>query len=225
MSKIIAAIGPPSTGKSASMRTLDPDETFIVSCIGKTPPFQGWSDDYPEFTKENREEGRFYDLDVPPRQMANKLEWILNAINEKRKDVKVVVIDDFQYVLSFQYMDRALENGWDKFTEMGVSIFDVINNARQMRDDLMIVFLSHSADKSDASHGMEGFKTIGKMLDKHVDLEGLFNIILFSERVDGEYRFLTQTDGERIARSPMGMFDERIPNDLGMVVDRIREYN
>jgi len=135
------------------------------------------------------------------------------------------VIDDFQYVLSFQYMDRALENGWDKFTEMGVSIFDVINNARQMRDDLMIVFLSHSADKSDASHGMEGFKTIGKMLDKHVDLEGLFNIILFSERVDGEYRFLTQTDGERIARSPMGMFDERIPNDLGMVVDRIREYN
>lgn len=225
MSQIAAVIGPPSTGKSASMRTLDPEETFIISSIGKPPPFQGWASDYPEFSKENTD-GRYFELDVPPRQMTDKLEWILKSISNKRDDVSTIVIDDFQYVMSFEYMDRALENGWDKFSEMGVSVFDVIDTARRLRDDLTIVFLTHSAEKDDASHGMKGFKTIGKMLDKHIDLEGLFNLILFSTSPEpGQYKFLTKTDGDRIARAPMGMFDDAlVDNDLGMVMDRMQEY-
>lgn len=225
MSQIAAVIGPPGTGKSASMRTLDPEETFIVSTIGKHPPWLGWRDEYPTFSKENTD-GRYFELDVPPRQMTSKLEWILKSISNKREDIRTIVVDDFQYAMSFEYMDRALESGWDKFSEMGVNVFDVIDTARRLRDDIVVVFLTHSAEKEDASHGLEGFKTIGKMLDKHIDLEGLFNMILFSVNPEpGKYRFLTQNDGERIARAPMGMFDDAlIKNDLGMVMDRLREY-
>lgn len=226
MSQIAAVIGPPSTGKSASMRTLDPEETFIVSCIGKSPPFQGWADDYPRFSKENTD-GHYFELEVPPRQMTDKLQWIMKAVSNKREDIKVMVIDDFQYTMSFEYMDRALESGWDKFSEMGVSVFDVIDTARRLRSDLIVVFLTHSAQKEKSSHGLKGFKTIGNMIDKNIDLEGLFNLILFSVSPEpGEYRFLTETDGERIARTPMGMFNTpTIPNDLGAVVEEVQKHS
>jgi len=226
MSEIAAIVGPPGSGKSASMRTLDPEETFIVSCIGKAPPFPGWADDYPEFSKENTD-GHYFELDVPPRQMTDKLEWVMKAVSNKRDDIKVLCIDDFQYTMSFEFMDRALESGWDKFSEMGVSVFDVIDTARRLRDDLIVVFLTHSAEKESASHGMVGIKTIGKMIDKNLDMEGLFNLILFATSPEpGQYKFLTETDGERIARTPMGMFDKSlVDNDLGAVIERLREYN
>jgi len=132
--------------------------------------------------------------------------------------------------MSFEFMAKAKEKGYDKFTNIAKNTFDVLNVARNLRDDLIVFSLYHEEEVSDNFAKRRKIKTIGKLLDDKITLEGLFTIVLFTEVVTGEdnntnYYFSTQTDGSSTAKSPKGMFEEKlIPNDLNLVAESINSY-
>lgn len=223
MSELIGIFGPSGQGKSTAIRTLDPKETFIINVTGKSLPFPGWKAKY-----RQGQGGNYYVTDDH-----STINQILTGSTGSsglvdRENAKYIVIDDFQYLMSFELMARAQEEGWNKFTQMAQHAFSVLNNARKMRADQKVFILCHTAEKED---GTEGMKTVGKMLDEKIVPEGLFTIALFTH-VDNQeddptrkYWFQTQTNGKRTAKSPMGMFEDYlIPNNLQYVADKVDEY-
>ena len=158
------------------------------------------------------------------RVIANNLELISRAFQRCELDTKIktIIVDDFQYVLSDEYMRKATEKGFDKFTIMAQNYYNILKIAQNMREDLNIIFLSHSETKDD---GTTKVKTIGKLLDDKITIEGLFTIVLNTKVEDGSYYFETQNNGFNTSKSPKGMFEEfKIPNDLKYVVDKVNEY-
>ena len=159
---------------------------------------------------------------------AHQIEACLKYVSEKRKEIKTVVIDDFQYMSSFEFFERVDEKGYEKFTQIGANLARIARMPKDLRDDLTVIFLTHAEESTD----MEGkrkvkAKTIGKMVDEKLSLEGLFSIVLFGKvkkNKEGEIRYVfeTQNNGENTCKSPRGMFDNvEIPNDLQFVKDSI----
>jgi hypothetical protein len=208
-------MGESGTGKSTSIRNLNPAETFIINVLDKPLPFKGFKNSYIKLTKENN--GNYYASDDHRAILK-----VIHYINEKRPDIKNVVIDDFQYVMANEYMRRAKERGFDKFTEIGQSAWGIIINIALCRDDLFFFILSHT--ENDAS-GKVKCKTIGKMIDNTITFEGMFTVVLHSMITDGKYKFLAQNDGIHIAKSPMGMFEDLLlDNDLLSIKEKMTEY-
>jgi len=224
MSRAVGILGPSGTGKSTSYRNLDPEKTYLINIAGKEIPFPASESKY--ITKDQVDDNEFHnrrDTHDP-----KEIEVVLRAIDQKQTHFKNVIIDDIQYLMSFEFMSRIKEKGWDKFQDVALNFFNVIQAARHMRSDLNVFFMGHIAEKDD---GMKGLKTVGKATDQYTNPEGLFTMILqtevFPEREDPSerYMFMTRTDGNRVCRSPLGMFkDTYIPNDLKLVVDRMDEY-
>jgi len=215
MSQIIVIYGESGTGKSTSLRTLDPKETFVINVMGKPLPFKGWKNQYTLRTKEAG--GNMLVSDN-----SNNIVTILTNIDKKMPEIKTIVIDDFQYTMANEFMRRATEKGYEKFTQIGQNAWNIISQASALRDDLKVFFLTHS-DTDET--GKSKIKTIGKMLDDKICLAGLFTIVLYSTMIDDRYVFLTQSTSNAIAKSPLGMFDEKlIGNDLSSVIEKINEY-
>lgn len=228
MSKSILIIGESGSGKSTSIENLNPKETFIIKVTDKDLPFKGWKSKYSTFVyneSTNTSTGNLY-----ISHSATSVVKILNHISNTRKDITNIIIDDVQYIMSFEYMAKAKETGYAKFTEIAKNMFDVITNTSKLRDDLFVFLLAHSEMISDAEGNSKiKMKTIGKLLDDKITLEGLFTIVLLTTvepTKDGAiYQFITNTDGRTTAKSPKGMFDMKIPNDLELVKNKIIEYN
>lgn len=131
----------------------------------------------------------------------------------------------------FEAMDKATEKGYEKFTILAQRFYSVLKEAMSARDDLKIFILTHSDNIGDSITPMYKMKTIGKMVDTVITLEGLFTYVLFTTRKmndDGiiEYKFMTNSDGTNTAKTPLGCFKELyVDNDLQMIFDRIDEYN
>ena len=229
MAELIAVVGESGSGKTTSIRNLNPEETFIISTTGKRPGIQGAKKKYPNFTinKETKTvSGNFYTAST-----AEDISKILTFINSKLLNVKTVIIDDYQYIMGFEAMDRAGQKGYDKFTEMAQHAYQVIKDAMNLRDDLYVVILTHSENTGDKLNPYYKIKTQGKMLDQVITLEGLFTYVFFTEvGHDDEgkpsYQFKTNSDGTCTAKSPMGLFtDLLIDNDLNFIINKIKEYN
>ena len=150
---------------------------------------------------------------------------------EKRKDIKNLVIDDFQYMSSFEFFERVDEKGYEKFTQIGAGLARIARMPKDLREDLTVFFLTHAEESTD----MDGkrklkAKTIGKMVDEKLTLEGLFSIVLYGKVKKGKddvirYVFETQTTGDNTCKSPKGMFDTfEIANDLGLVKKGITDF-
>jgi hypothetical protein len=224
MSELIGVVGESGTGKSTSARTLDPKKTAIVNCVGKPLPIKGWKKNYTPFKGKT---GNYFASDQSKDIIA-----FLDAINKDRLDIKEVLIDDWQYTMSNEFMRRSSEKGFEKFTEIGKHAWQILNKAKSLREDLKVYISTHS-DTVPGEFGAKPtikIKTIGKLLDDKINPAGLFTILLFTDvhkKEDGsmEYRFVTNNDGTYPAKSPMDMFkDTYIPNDLGAVSKAIDEY-
>ena len=224
MAQSVLIIADSGTGKSTSMRNLDPKETFIINIANKPLPFKGWKKNYTNISKDN-----------PKGNMtsASSAAGIIKAIqhvNDKMPHVTNLIIDDWQYMSSFEYFDRASEKGYDKFTQIAASLAQVAKMPKDLRDDLYVFFLTHSEESTDVNgHRKVKAKTIGKMIDNTLTLEGLFSIVLFGrvkKTEDSlEYGFDTVNNGENTCKSPIDMFKESfIPNDLQFVKDCIKDY-
>ena len=201
MANKILILGNSGTGKSASLRNFSEDEVAVISCAGKPLPFQNNFEQY-----------------VP--KFETLVHDIIQAMDKTNK--KVIIIDDFQYVLSFPWLRRIKEKGWEKFEDIQSDYFNIIQACDYMADDVTVYFLSHTTTDE---NGNEKIKTIGKMLDERIQIEGMFTICLKTSVQDGKYYFLTQNSGRDTVKSPMGMFDSyAIDNDLKYVDTRIRNY-
>ena len=226
MANSVLVIADSGTGKSTSIRTLNPDETFIINIANKPLPFKGWKSMYSQITKDNPK-GNLTSAATAPGIIK-----AMRHVNDKMDHIKNIVIDDWQYMSSFEYFDRANEKGYDKFTQIAANLAQVAKLPKDLRDDLNIFFLTHSEDSTDINGNRKiKAKTIGKMIDNTLTLEGLFSIVLFgkvNKNDDGvlQYGFETQNSGENTCKSPMGMFEDYfIPNDLQFVKNCIDEYN
>lgn len=208
-------IGESGSGKSTSLRNLDAKETFIINVCDKPLPFRGANRLYTAFSTDNPS-GNYYASDN-----ANTLCRLIKRIGTDRPDIKNLVLDDFQYILANEFMSRALETGYTKFTELARNAWLIVNALKDTRADLHCFVLSHNYVEQD---GRSKMKTIGKLLDEKVTLEGMFTTIFHTVIQDGEYKFLTRNDGLHVARSPMDMFEKYIDNDLALVKQRINEY-
>lgn len=215
MANLIMILGESGTGKSTSIENLDPKETFIIQVVNKPLPFRGYKTKYSLRNKENPKGNRF----VSDR--SDLVMKILDSLN-KEKTIKNIIIDDSQYIMANEFMRRAKEKGFEKFTEIGQNFYMLIDKANDMRDDINVIFLQH-IEINDA--GRVKAKTIGKLLDDKVGIEGRFTVVLMTEIEDGNYYFRTQNNGNDTCKSPKGMFEElRIPNDLKIVIDKVNEY-
>ena len=224
----IAIVGESGTGKSTSLRNLNPEETFIISTHGKPLPFRAWKKKYtPLEIKDGKIVGGNYYVSSKWDQIIK----ILAIVNSKMPHIKQVVVDDFQYVLSYEFVDRATEVGYGKFSELAQHAMEILRYAEKMRDDCKMIFLTHSENVGDAMNPKYVIKTVGKLLAEKVTLEGLFTYIFFtrvSEGDDGrmQYKLLTNSDGTCVAKSSLGMFEEmEIDNDLKMIIETIDKYN
>jgi len=224
MSELIGIVGESGTGKSTAVRTLNPKETVIISCVGKPLPIKGWKKNYTPFKGDK---GNFFVSDL-----ANEIISCMSHISDKRKDIKNIVVDDWQYVMSNEYMRRASEKGFEKFTEIGKNAWSTLNKSKSLREDIKVFMLTHSDTQPGefGSSPVVKIKTIGKLLDDKINPAGLFSILLYTdvnkkENGQMEYRFVTNNDGNYPAKSPMDMFkDLYIPNDLAFVAKSIDEY-
>lgn len=224
MSEKILILGETGCGKSSSMRNLDPASTFLINTIGKPLPFKGWKVKYKEVTKDNPSGNMIMTHDS--EQVVKAIKYI----SEKRPEVKVAVVDDAQYIMSYEFMERAKERGFDKFTEIGKHMFDVLVCPDTLRNDLTVVFLAHCEDISSTNGSKTKMKTIGKMLDEKITIEGMFTVVLlcavYKHENSLKYCFVTKNDGTTTVKTPEGMFDKPIiENDLNMVLQKINQYN
>ena len=211
MNNLIVILGESGTGKSTSLRNLDPDETYLINVLNKPLPFKGYKKHFNE-EKLNYLESDDY----------SKVITYLNAIHERREDIKTIIIDDFSFMMNNEYMKRCKEAGYGKFVDMGLNMFNIFEAIKSFRSDLFCFIMCHT-EKDHA--GVIKPKTIGKMTQDYVGIGERVTVVLHTLAIDGEYKFLTQHHNYCYAKSPMGMFDELfIDNDLKTVIEAMKEY-
>lgn len=195
----VLILGESGSGKSASLRNFKPDQVGIFNVGGKPLPFRS------KLLSVN----------------TDSYKTIMGGLAAMR--TPSAVIDDAQYLMANEFMRRCKEIGYQKFTDMATSYWQLVQTVvKDLPPDRIVYFLSHI--ERDAN-GNEKCKTIGKMLDEKITVEGMFTVVLKTHVQDGRYTFVTQTNGQDTVKSPMGMFDAlEIDNDLAMVDKTIREY-
>jgi hypothetical protein len=194
----VLILGESGSGKSASMRNFDPETVGVFNVAGKPLPFRRRLK-----TVNNATYADIYKVLAKPK-------------------LKAYIIDDSQYLMAFEELDRAKEIGFTKFTEMALNFSGLVRYIINNLPPDVIVYFLHHVETTD--QGKIKAKTVGKMIDSKLTLEGLFSIVLLCEASADGHRFITQSDGYTTAKSPMEMFDKEIDNDLAMVDHTIREY-
>jgi len=198
MGTVVMIYGQSGTGKSSSLRNFEPNQVGIINVSGKPMPF--------------RKKLPYIATDDYTR--------IMNTLHAAK--APSIVIDDATYLMVDEFMRNAKTPGYQKFTDMAKNFFDLIEIARRLPDEKIVYFIGHS-DRD--PEGNEKFKTIGKLLDEKVTLEGKFTIVLKTVVQDGKYMFQTHNSGADTVKSPIEMFkDDLIDNDLAAVDKVIREY-
>ena len=219
-SKLIGIVGPTGTGKSTSIKHLDPKETYIINVAKKELPFKGAEKLY------NSENKNYKEVDD-----AIEITRLLRTISEKAPHIKNIIIEDSNYIMGFNIVSKADQVGFTKFSLMAKDMMELFREARRLRDDLKIFYFSHPETIEDSGE-IVGYKikTAGKLIDNQIVLEGLLTICLYTnvdESKDGTatYSFVTNRYKKYPAKSPDGMFaDVKIPNNLQLVADTIDEY-
>lgn len=195
----VLILGFSGSGKSASMRNFNEDEIALVNVNGKYLPFR--------------------------KQFAQTI--VSDNITQieaffKTAKAKTIVVDDSQYIMVNEFMRRAKEKGYEKFTDIGKNFWELVKSVGTLPQDVTVYFLNHIETGDD---GRQKVKTIGKLLDEKTNIEGMFTVVLKTLVSDGKYLFATQTDGADPCKSPMGMFTSMyVPNDLKYIDSAIRTY-
>lgn len=207
MSIATLILGDTGTGKSTSLRNLSPEDVLLIQAIKKPLPFR--SADWKQLTKDG---GSIF--------VSDNAEQIIAVMNKCKRPI--IVIDDFQYIMSNEFMRRSSETGFNKFTEIGKNAWDIFNAASQLNDDKRVYIMSH-VDETET--GKIRIKTIGKMLNEKITLEGMVTTCLLTTVVNEQYKFVTKNNGNTTVKTPMGMFEsEHIDNDLKAIDEAICEY-
>lgn len=202
MAQKVLVMGESGTGKSTSLRNCDSAITAVVNPVGKPLPFKN------HFEMLNNE--------TDARKITKYMK------EQAAAGKKIIVVDDFQYILAVPYMNRIKETGWDKYNDFGANYFEIIDVCKDLPDDVVVVYMTHLET---LDNGLTTVKLIGKLLREKITIEGLFTVVLRTGVNEGKYYFYTQNNGKDTVKSPLGMFPSyAIDNDLNYVVDKIRNY-
>lgn len=197
----VLVLGESGSGKSASLRNFKKEDVGILNVASKPLPFRN----------------------VNGLVTVNKATYsmIKGAVTSPNR--LSYVIDDAQYLMAFESFDKANITGYAKFTEMAKNYEEMLRTIQEDTSTDTIVYVMQHIDTDE--NGKVKAKTLGKMLDQQLTIEGLFSIVLLAKADERRHYFVTQSDGTNPCKSPMGMFDDiEIDNDLKMVDDTIREY-
>lgn len=214
MSRGILLMGESGSGKTTSLRTLDPKTTFIIDCDGKGLPWRGWKKQYSTDNKN------YYKTDK-----VSNIEQILRRIDSQdMTHIKVVVIDTLNMIMVNDEMRRMKEKGYDKWADMASCIWGLITDIHNLRDDLTVVCVAHTqTDRDDNGFMFTRMKTSGRKLDKLCP-ESKFTNVLVAKASGGNYVFETHTNNST-AKTPLGCFTENeIPNDMAKVIETLIKY-
>lgn len=214
MAMVIAVMGESGSGKSTSMRTLPPESTYYIDADGKGLSWRGWRQQY------NAERKNYW-----AGSDKNQIIQILAGLNDKRPDVKYVVIDTINGIMVDDEMARMKEKGYDKWADLASAVYGMIVYALHMREDMTIIFVAHTQVDRDENTGMTWtrIKTNGRKLDKIV-LESKFTTVLHARCLNGKYVFETHANNST-SKTPLGAFEEdTIDNDMMKVLERLEEY-
>lgn len=193
----IMILGHSGSGKSTSLRNFTADEVGVVNVSGKPMPFRG---------------------DIKYHVITNSKQVEKNLTT---MPMRAAVIDDAQYLMGFEEMDSK-KTGFDKWNDIGYSFISLVRSVQKLPEDTVVYFLMHSEVGDD---GRLKAKTLGKLIDNHYTLEGLFPVVLMANSTKERHWFSTVNDGTSTVKAPMGMFDSaEVDNDLKAVDKAIREY-
>lgn len=215
MSIATMILGQSGTGKTTSLRNLDPAHTLLIQAVKKPLPFR--SDGWGWYDKENKPDGNVI--------VSDNAGAIIKAMKGTRRDV--IVLDDFQYILANEFMRRVLDKetgnaAFAKYNEIAHNAWSILMTASQLADNKRVYILGHTQEDE---NGRIKAKTIGKLLDEKITLEGLLTIVLRTCVINGQYLFSTKNNGLDTVKSPLGLFDdEQIDNDLALIDAKIFEY-
>lgn len=215
MSTAVMVIGESGTGKSTSLRNLDPSKTLLIQAVKKPLPFR--SKEWGYFDKEKRPTGNVF--------VTDSSEHICKLLQGTRKEI--IVIDDFQYVMANEFMRRVTDvevgnAAFAKYNEIARHAWDILTAASGLADNKRVYLMSHT---STDEFGKTKIKTIGKLLDEKIVMEGLVTIVLRTAVINDKYLFRTRNNGSDTVKTPLGLFDEEtIPNDLAAVDAAITEF-
>lgn len=209
MSKAILIIGESGSGKTTSLRNLPPDETFYIDADGKGLSWKGWRNQY------NKQKKNYLKTDDP-----DTVYNIMREVHEKQKQFKYLVIDTLNGIMVGEEMRRAKESNFNKWTDLAQSVFNIVDVANKLRDDLTIIMLGHSQTTDD---GFTCMLTNGRKLNK-IKLESKLTTVLLAKANDGKYVFETHANNST-AKTPMGAIEEdEIPNDIVLVIKALEEF-
>lgn len=213
MSSVICIAGESGSGKTTSMRNLDPKTTLYIDCDKKGLSWKGWRKQYSEANKN-----------YIKTDFASVVEQALRKADSDWKHIKVVVIDTINGLMIADEMRRSKEKGYDKWMDLAACVWDLVCHSYELRDDLTVIFTAHTqTDHDEGGYIFTRIKTSGKKLDK-ICLESKFTTVLISKCVDGKYKFETHANNST-AKSPLGAFEEdEIDNDIVEVIKALEEF-
>lgn len=213
MAKIICIMGESGSGKTTSMRNLDPSTTFYIDTDKKGLSWKGWKTQY------NNENQNYYRGDKPI-----KILDLMNKINTKQAHIKTIIVDTLNGIMIADEMRRTNEKGYDKWQDLVQSVYFIIDNALKFREDLTVIFIAHSqTERDDFGNVFTRIKTNGKKLDKIV-IESKMTTVLHSINKDGKYIFRTRANNST-TKTPLGAFKtEEIENNIIEVLQALEEY-
>lgn len=215
MANIICVMGESGSGKTTSFRTLDPATTYYIDCDKKGLSWKGWRKQY---CAENKNYTKTDDQGYVLR--------LLQTINDKEsaKHIKTVVVDTINGIMVADEMRRSKEKGFDKWLDLACAIYDIIDYALTMRDDMTVIFVAHTqTDHDDNGYMFTRIKTSGKKLDK-ITLESKFPVVLHAKVIDGKHVFETKANNST-AKTPLGAFDQNyIDNDISEVLKVLEDF-
>lgn len=210
----VLILGESGSGKSASLRNFEPNEIGILNVAAKPLPFRKKMNVISTIP--------YKDGDTTKRRRVDYAD-IMGIIERNNGKLKAFAIDDSQYLMCFEAFAKAKETGYEKYTDMALHFYNLVQFVIQQTPPDVIVYFLHHTDQ-DSNTGKIRAKTLGKMLDNKLTVEGLFSIVLLCWTDGKKHIFQTQSDGLTTCKSPMGLFDSEIDNDLKIVDTKIREY-
>lgn len=211
---IICIMGESGSGKTTSMRNLDPNKTFYIDCDKKGLSWKGWKEQYNEKNKN------YVKTDYPATALQ-----LLKKINEQEncKKINTVVIDTLNGLMVADEMRRSKDKGYDKWMDLAASVYSLVDYALTVRDDLTVIFTCHTQTEHDDNGFMfTRIKTSGRKLDK-ISLESKFSTVLLAKRIDEKYVFETQSNFST-AKSPMGALEAIEENDIVTIINKLKDF-